>query len=277
MRATGATGRGAGAADGELKQKARDRSGTSGRKRRRGNPRASTDEVSGALGTLAEAAAAALASQSPHAGTTEDAAPNAFGQPQLFSHQRAILFPSQPPAGPALAPQTAQATGTNAQGSSAPSSGPVQQASAETVSNEDIRESVNRLLTAMRPWQDFARLIQNPASTPGAQIGPSQEKRRSEVLKGMFLYAIENFGKLFHDILLHYSANTGNSKAAETAIANGANIHSQDAAGNTALHLAAARVDREMVQFLLQNGANPHAVNHEGKRPIDLLSPIQNQ
>jgi hypothetical protein len=43
-------------------------------------------------------------------------------------------------------------------------------------------------------------------------------------------------------------------------------------AGNTPLHIACVRRDQEMIQLLMENGANPSLRNDQGERAIDLLS-----
>ena len=44
-----------------------------------------------------------------------------------------------------------------------------------------------------------------------------------------------------------------------------------NSAGESALHIAARRVDFDMVELLLRHGALASAVNHAGKRPVDVV------
>jgi ankyrin repeat protein len=48
----------------------------------------------------------------------------------------------------------------------------------------------------------------------------------------------------------------------------GADVNRRDSDGNTALHIAAMYCDSEMVDYLLQHGANPAIVNKHGLSPL---------
>jgi ankyrin repeat protein len=50
----------------------------------------------------------------------------------------------------------------------------------------------------------------------------------------------------------------------------GANIHAQNVAGNTPLHVCATRNFKESVKWLLQRGADPLLKNKSGKTATDL-------
>lgn len=50
----------------------------------------------------------------------------------------------------------------------------------------------------------------------------------------------------------------------------GANIHSQNVAGNTPLHICATRNFKESVKWLLQRGCDPLIKNKSGKTALDL-------
>ncbi|MEO8679381.1 MAG: ankyrin repeat domain-containing protein [Vicinamibacterales bacterium] len=53
-------------------------------------------------------------------------------------------------------------------------------------------------------------------------------------------------------------------------------VNVTDALGNTAVHLAAARGDNEMIRYLLSKGANPLAINREGLSTVDMANaPVQ--
>jgi uncharacterized protein len=52
----------------------------------------------------------------------------------------------------------------------------------------------------------------------------------------------------------------------------GADVNGREEGGFTALHAAAANGDEDLVTLLLDRGADPDAVNREGKRPIDLAA-----
>jgi ankyrin repeat protein len=50
----------------------------------------------------------------------------------------------------------------------------------------------------------------------------------------------------------------------------GADVNGQGEGGFTALHAAAQNDDEELVELLLERGADPGIANDEGKRPGDL-------
>ncbi|HEX3703814.1 MAG TPA: ankyrin repeat domain-containing protein [Vicinamibacterales bacterium] len=55
-----------------------------------------------------------------------------------------------------------------------------------------------------------------------------------------------------------------------------ADVNARDADGNTALHHAAARGDNEMIQYLVDHGADVKAVNREGRTTVDMANgPVQ--
>ena len=56
----------------------------------------------------------------------------------------------------------------------------------------------------------------------------------------------------------------------------GAGVNAVDHEGNTALHNAAARGDVEMILYLVGKGADPKAINREGKMMADMANgPVQ--
>ena len=57
-------------------------------------------------------------------------------------------------------------------------------------------------------------------------------------------------------------------QAARAAIEAGGDVNAADAAGNTALHTAAARRLDTVVQFLADSGADLHALNDQGQTPL---------
>ena len=53
-------------------------------------------------------------------------------------------------------------------------------------------------------------------------------------------------------------------------------VNVRDHDGNTAIHNAAARGDNEMIKYLVSKGADPKAVNREGKTTVDMANgPVQ--
>jgi ankyrin repeat protein len=53
-------------------------------------------------------------------------------------------------------------------------------------------------------------------------------------------------------------------------------VNVRDHEGNTAIHNAAARGDNDMIKYLVEHGADPKAVNREGKTTVDMANgPVQ--
>jgi len=56
----------------------------------------------------------------------------------------------------------------------------------------------------------------------------------------------------------------------------GADVNARDHEGNTAIHHAASRGDTEMIRYLVSKGADPKAVNREGRTTVDMANgPVQ--
>lgn len=73
------------------------------------------------------------------------------------------------------------------------------------------------------------------------------------------------------DVALKYAILTDNMDILKTAVKSGANVNLRiDHDGNTALMLAARNGHSEMVQFLIDQGANVMAKNNCGKTAIDM-------
>jgi len=75
----------------------------------------------------------------------------------------------------------------------------------------------------------------------------------------------------------HNFAPTGMMAAVKYLVEElGADVNAVDHEGNTAMHNAAARGDVEMILYLVSKGADPRAVNREGKTTADMANgPVQ--
>jgi len=75
----------------------------------------------------------------------------------------------------------------------------------------------------------------------------------------------------------HNFAPTGMMAAVKYLVEElGADVNATDHEGNTAMHNAAARGDVEMILYLVAKGADPRAVNREGKTTADMANgPVQ--
>jgi ankyrin repeat protein len=75
----------------------------------------------------------------------------------------------------------------------------------------------------------------------------------------------------------HNFAPTGMMAAVKYLVEElGADVNAVDHEGNTAMHNAAARGDLEMILYLVAKGADPKAVNREGKTTADMANgPVQ--
>jgi uncharacterized protein len=69
--------------------------------------------------------------------------------------------------------------------------------------------------------------------------------------------------------ILFFPATSGQLQITELLVERGADVR-QGAGGNTALHAAAYFDHPEVAAWLLEHGADAEAVDHEGKRPIDV-------
>ena len=73
-----------------------------------------------------------------------------------------------------------------------------------------------------------------------------------------------------HDIpLMYFPAISGNLTIAEKLLNVGADLNAGEG-GNTPLHGAAGFGQAEMARWLLDNGANPYALDFNGKTPVEL-------
>jgi serine/threonine protein kinase len=68
---------------------------------------------------------------------------------------------------------------------------------------------------------------------------------------------------------IHYAVVARRREILEFLLDQGASVNAQDNTGDTALSLAAKRGDAEIVELLLRRGANPAIKNLEGKLPVE--------
>ena len=68
---------------------------------------------------------------------------------------------------------------------------------------------------------------------------------------------------------LHVAASKGNKEIVELLLTRGADIEAREDTGRTALHTAAFRGYMEIVKFLLEKGAKINAQTNDGKTPLD--------
>ncbi|CAK9034713.1 Kinase D-interacting substrate of 220 kDa B (Ankyrin repeat-rich membrane-spanning protein B), partial [Durusdinium trenchii] len=70
------------------------------------------------------------------------------------------------------------------------------------------------------------------------------------------------------------AANDGHISVVQKLVKCGADINAQDAKGNSALHIAAANQFKQMVRWMLENGANPKLKNKSSKTPAAVAGPL---
>jgi len=78
------------------------------------------------------------------------------------------------------------------------------------------------------------------------------------------------------DISIYDAANDGNIEAVKQHLAAGTDVNVKDKVGGTPLHRAAYKGHKEIVELLIDNGADVNAERHETVRvPADKVTPIQ--
>ncbi len=70
---------------------------------------------------------------------------------------------------------------------------------------------------------------------------------------------------------LHYAAERGHKEIVELLIAKGADINAKNATGDTSLHFAVEAGEREIAELLIDNGAEVNAKNVQGQTPLDII------
>ncbi|MBU1090314.1 MAG: ankyrin repeat domain-containing protein, partial [Candidatus Omnitrophica bacterium] len=79
------------------------------------------------------------------------------------------------------------------------------------------------------------------------------------------------------DTPLIYTVRHGRQLLARDLVKNGANLNMQDSKGDTALHVAVANEDADMVRMLVEHGANRYIRNRNGNIPANLAMNKRNE
>lgn len=77
------------------------------------------------------------------------------------------------------------------------------------------------------------------------------------------------------DSALDYACSKGHLEVAVLLVGGGADVNSQDSRGWGALHNSCTKLcskSVELIEFLLESGADPMQTNSDGQRPIDISS-----
>eukprot|EP01043_Picozoa_sp_COSAG02_P018800 COSAG02_NODE_888_length_16167_cov_293.783234_10_plen_1677_part_00 len=120
-----------------------------------------------------------------------------------------------------------------------------------------------RYLRCAVTWTLTCAHVENPESTTAAFVK-------------MFckLPGAQDLSANSYETSLHIAADNDLCDVAHTILAetSSAGVNMKNRNGDTALHLACARSNREMVKVLLSHGANPDVINKKAKKPQALLS-----
>ena len=71
---------------------------------------------------------------------------------------------------------------------------------------------------------------------------------------------------------LHLAAQSSHEAALRVLIEDGANIHVKDGQGRTALHLAAEKGHEGVLQLLIKNGTSAHEKDNRGRMALHLAA-----
>ena len=78
--------------------------------------------------------------------------------------------------------------------------------------------------------------------------------------------------KVCEDLLpIHWAADRGNAEMVETLLEHGADVDAQDEDGQTALHYACSIGYEAVIQVLLKASADKNIVDSDGLKPCDVL------
>ena len=137
-----------------------------------------------------------------------------------------------------------------------------------TLSGADVQPDHDR--SGIAALKEFCRMAKKPE--PAAQLFLAVENGHCDVVtailskKGARLNVKET---TFGMTALHVAASKGNKEIVELLLTRGADIEAKEDTGRTALHTAAFRGYMEIVKYLLEKGAKINAQTNDGKTPLD--------
>uniref|UniRef100_A0A7S4P4N4 Uncharacterized protein n=1 Tax=Guillardia theta TaxID=55529 RepID=A0A7S4P4N4_GUITH len=98
---------------------------------------------------------------------------------------------------------------------------------------------------------------------PGSKIADRRQRTQTSL---SFLNLRDHAG----DTALHLAAAQGNNDIVELLLSRGVEVEVRNFAGRTALHLACLNCNLDCIKTLMEGGANARMRDREGRRPLDM-------
>ncbi|KAI1132547.1 ankyrin repeat-containing domain protein [Nemania abortiva] len=117
---------------------------------------------------------------------------------------------------------------------------------------------------------DMVELLLNygAVTVPTTRLGPVQPSLGFSSVTGAYPHGRSSDGST----PLHYASQTGQDQIVQLLLEYGADANSKDASGSTPLHKAAEKNHVAVVRLLLDSNADPEAIDNSGSTPLHYAS-----